>query len=141
MTYTTEEKIRMDVLLKLFDEYIKNHEHFEIVYSSKIGFITFAVHKGIPLNFDWIDNFDDLLDTLFSEILSDVRDLNLQGQHDDYRAFPIEINEARRRIGGILLRMDDPGEKTYCMNAMEKFLMENALEDEAPPSLKYRTKI
>ena len=133
MNYTTEEKIRMDTLLKFFDAYTQNNEHFEILYSPKIGFITFALHKGTPLDFDWIEDFDDLLDALFSEILSDVRDLQLQGQHDDHAAFPVEIDEARRRIEGILLRMEDPGERTYCMDAMEKFLMENSLAGAASP--------
>ena len=128
MTYTSEEKARMDALLDSFSDYIQSNKHFEIVYSNKLGFLTFAVHDGKPLDFDWIDSFDDLLDALFSEVLSDVRDMQLQGQHDARIAFPIEINETRRRIKSILLQINNPEERAHYMEAMEKFLMENSLK-------------
>ena len=129
MNYTPAEKNRMDALLNTFSEYIQNSKHFELVYSNKLGFLTFAIHEGRPLAFDWIDDFDGLLDVLFSEILSDVRDLQLQGEHEHCGAFPVEINETRRRIESFLLQIDNPEERAYCLDAMKNFLAENAIGD------------
>ena len=122
MKYTPEEKARIEMLLKLFGYYIEKNKHFEVVYSSKLGFISFILHNEKIIEHKRLEDADELLDNLFFEILSDVRDLHLGERENSWGASLAEVDETRRRIESFLLQIDNPKELAYCMNALNNFL-------------------
>ena len=43
MIYTTEQKKKLDAILKAFENYIDGQDYFDIVYSKKIGYTWIVV--------------------------------------------------------------------------------------------------
>lgn len=39
MIYTQEEKAKMDALLEAFQSYVDDHDHYDVVYSKKAGYL------------------------------------------------------------------------------------------------------
>ena len=128
MRYTPEEKARMDRLMEIFGEYVQGSKTFEILYSEKVGFIYIDVFNDKPQGFDWIDDYEDLCENLCNEIMNDVRDLKLVGDHGSCWSSPVEIEEARRRITGYLDRIADEEDRAFCFEVMEAFLAENRMK-------------
>ena len=122
MIYAAEEKSRMDYLLNIFGEYIRGNKKFDIVYSEKLGYLSFVINtkKGIIEELNPLRDFDALLNELFFQISGDVRDLKMIGYHDDIDLFPEEIVETRRRVEPILNTMAQ--DREYCIAALDYYL-------------------
>lgn len=120
MVYTAEEKSRMDYLFEVFGEYIQENKNFDIVYSDKLGYLSLVIHKGRIETIGKLKDFDALLEEMFFEISSDVRDLKMVGYHDDIDLFPVEIVETRRRVEPILNTMTQ--DREYCLAQLDYYL-------------------
>ena len=60
-------KDKLDAILKVFDDYIREHDFFDIVYSEKIGYVKLQVphpDNEVPAI---MDTPETLLDALFNE--------------------------------------------------------------------------
>lgn len=122
MIYTAEEKSRMGYLLNIFGEYILSNKKFDIVYSEKLGYLSFVINtkNGIIEDVNPLRDFDALLNELFFQISGDVRDLKMIGYHDDIDLFPEEMVEVRHRVESILNTMSQ--DREYCLAKLDYYL-------------------
>ena len=104
MTYTTEEKKRMDTIFDAFQDYISPHPSFHIFYLQKRGYIHLTIERDFVDAEDIVDA-DHLFRLLMMEILNDVQDLFMCGEHFSGKLFPCEIDEALRRAGEYIERL------------------------------------
>ena len=108
-------KDKLDVILKAFDDYIREHDCFDIVYSEKIGYVKLQVphpESEVPTV---MDTPETLLVALFNEIIIDVvfSPDNPQKEHSDPTLTGYEDAESRRRIIAILEKIQDENKARY----------------------------
>lgn len=120
MSYTAEEKNRMDYLVDVFGEYIRGNKTFDIVYSEKMGYLTIDIQRGTIETAGELEDYDALLKELFFQISNDVRSLNMIGYHDDIDLFPEEMVEVRRCAEPILNTMSQ--DREHCLAALDYYL-------------------
>ncbi len=106
MIYTQEETRRFQSLLTAFEGFISANKYFDILYSSKRGYIHALLEKDI-VDATYIRDSDELFDWLLTEVTHDVRDLFLCGEHDDVDLFPEEIQESRTRLSSYIALLPD----------------------------------
>ena len=115
MTYTQEEKTRMDTIFDAFQDYISPHPSFHILYLEKRGYIHLTIEKSFVDAEDIIDA-DHLFRLLMMEILSDVQDLRC------------EIDEALHRANEYIERL--PAEmREYYSSALQNCFKNPVLEE------------
>ena len=108
-------KDKLDAILKAFEDYIRVHDCFDIVYSEKIGYVKLQVphpDNEVPVV---MNTPEALLDALFNEIINDVvfSPDNPQQEHDDQTLTEYEEAESRRRIMAILETMQGDDKARY----------------------------
>ena len=108
-------KDKLDAILKAFDDYIREHDFFDIVYSEKIGYVKLQVphpDNEVPAV---MDTPETLLDALFNEIINDVvfSPDNPQQEHNNPTLTEYEKAESRRRITAILKTIEDGDKARY----------------------------
>ena len=118
-------KDKLDAILKAFDDYIREHDFFDIVYSEKIGYVKLQVphpDNEVPAV---MDTPETLLDALFNEIINDVvfSPDNPQQEHSDPTLTEYEETESRRRITAILKTMED-GDKARYLDFLDTYIKE-----------------
>ena len=118
-------KNKLDVILKAFDDYIREHDCFDIVYSEKIGYVKLPVphpENEVPAV---MDTPETLLDALFNEIINDVvfSPDNPKREHIDSILTEYEETESRRRITAILETVDGE-DKTRYLDFMDAYIKE-----------------
>ena len=127
MTYTPEEKKRMDTIFDAFQDYVSPHPSFHILYLQKRGYIHLTIERDFVDAEDIIDA-DHLFRLLMMEILNDVQDLFMCGEHFSGNLFPCEIDEALRRAGEYIERL--PAEmREYYAVALENCFKNPVLEE------------
>lgn len=125
MIHITNEKRTLDNILKAFDDYIRKHDSFDIVYSAKIGYVKLQAPYPRDETPEVVNTPEDLLDALFLEIINDVMFSpdNPRREHNDSAMTRHEKMECRRRIAAILETMED-GDKARCLDFMETYIGE-----------------
>ena len=118
-------KDKLDAILKAFDDYIREHDFFDIVYSEKIGYVKLQVphpDNEVPAI---MDTPETLLDALFNEIINDVvfSPDNPQQEHSNPTLTEYEETESRRRIMAILETMED-GDKARYLDFLDAYIRE-----------------
>lgn len=118
-------KDKLDAILKAFDDYIREHDFFDIVYSEKIGYVKLQVphpDNEVPAV---MDTPETLLDALFNEIINDVvfSPNNPQQEHNNPALTEYEEAESRRRITAILKTMED-GDKARYLDFLDTYIKE-----------------
>ena len=127
MTYTPEEKTRMDTIFTAFQDYISPHPFFDIIYLKKRGYIHLTLEKSF-VDADDIVDADHLFRLLMMEILNDVQDLHMCGEHYSGRVFPCETEEALRRASEYIDRL--PAEmRDYYSTALQVCFKNPVLEE------------
>ena len=64
MIYTTEQKKKLDAILKAFENYIDDQNYFDIVYSKKIGYVWIVVDEPGAAGAEQLDTPEAMLDTV-----------------------------------------------------------------------------
>ena len=127
MTYTPEEKKSMDTIFNAFQDYISPHPSFHVFYLKKRGYIHLTIERDFVDAEDIIDA-DHLFRLLMMEILNDVQDQRMCGEHFAGKLFPCEIDEALRRAGEYIERL--PVElRDYYASAMQTCFKNPVLEE------------
>ena len=72
MVYTTEQKKKLDAILKAFESYIDGQDYFDIVYSKKIGYTWIIVDPPDGAGAEPLDTPEKMLGVLFNEVINDV---------------------------------------------------------------------
>ena len=107
MIYTTEQKKELDAILKAFENYIDGQNHFDIVYSKKIGYVWIVVDEPGAAGAEQLDTPEALLDNLFNDIINDVIAPRSTTHLDEVHTLTeSEEAECRRRITAILERFE-----------------------------------
>ncbi|NBI16933.1 hypothetical protein D1841_03180 [Neglecta sp. X4] len=70
MIYTTEQKKKLDAILKAFENYIDDQNYFDIVYSKKIGYVWIVVDEPGAAGAEQLDTPEAMLDNLFNDIIN-----------------------------------------------------------------------
>ena len=108
MIYTTEQKKKLDAILKAFENYIDGQDYFDIVYSKKIGYIWIVVDEPGAAGAEPLDTPEAMLDNLFNDIINDVvaprESTSLTEAHALTES---EETECQRRIAAILRTIED----------------------------------
>ena len=108
MIYTTEQKKKLDAILKAFENYIDGQDYFDIVYSKKIGYIWIVVDEPGAAGAEPLDTPEAMLDNLFNDIINDVvaprESTSLTETHALTKS---EEMECCRRITAILETIED----------------------------------
>jgi hypothetical protein len=127
MTYTPEEKNRMDTIFTAFQDYISPHQCFDILYLQKRGYLHLTLEKEFVETEDIVDA-DHLFRLLMMEILNDVQDLHMCGEHLTGEIFPCEVDEALRRANEYIERL--PAElRDYYSTALQVCFKNPILEE------------
>ena len=112
MIYTTEQKKKLDAILKAFENYIDGQDYFDIVYSKKIGYVWIIVDEPGAAGAEPLDTPEAMLDNLFNDIINDVvaprESTSLTETHALTKS---EEMECRRRIIAILETIEDSADK------------------------------
>ena len=113
MIYTPETLAEFQTLLTAFHEYIQTSPYFEILFSSKKGYLFLRIDSHDFLEVEEIDSPDHLFRRLIDEISSDVRDLFLCGEHISVYLFPAEMDETRKRALPYIARLPEALREHY----------------------------
>lgn len=119
--YTEAEKHRIDIVLKAFAEFIKGQNYFDIMYSEKVGYVQILVDLCETEPVSVIKSAEEMIDTLFYEVISEV--ICARNQRLDWdapRLSEYEEAESRRRVTAIVERMEE--EQEYWMTYIEQYL-------------------
>ena len=73
MTYTQEEKYKLDLLFTAFGDYISEHTYFDIVWSDKLGYLRIIPDEREDVVMR-IDGFEHATRMLFWDFFSDAED-------------------------------------------------------------------
>ena len=109
MIYTTEQKKKLDAILKAFESYIDGQDYFDIVYSKKIGYTWIVVDPPSGAGAERLDTPEKMLDVLFNEVINDVINDPENPAHalDAPPLTEWEEAESRRRLTAILETIED----------------------------------
>lgn len=126
MVYSDDEKRTLNKIFDAFKEYIQGHQEFDIVYSEKIGYVRLQVSSPHDEIAETIRTPENLLDTLFTEIINEVvySSENSTHAHMDSAMTEQEKAESCRRITSILETMEEPYKTRYLAfleNYMEEY--------------------
>ena len=113
MIYTSETLAEFQTILTAFHEYIQTSPYFEILFSSKKGYLFLRIDSHDFLEVEEIDTPDHLFRRLIDEISSDVRDLFLCGEHISVYLFPAEMDETRKRALPYIARLPEALREHY----------------------------
>ena len=69
MIYTQEEKAKMDVVLRAFQSYIDRQEAYDVVYSTKAGYLRVMVGESCDAIYFPIEGFTHMVRMLTEDIL------------------------------------------------------------------------
>lgn len=115
MRYSIGEKRRLDNILKIFEDYIRGQDYFDIAYSEKIGYIWVMVRDPTDFALDTLDTPEELLGALYNNIIHDVvfSPDNPKQNHDHLILTEYEKTEIRRRITEIMDTVDGTNKGCY----------------------------
>lgn len=118
-------KDKLDAILKAFADYIRGHDNFDIVYSEKIGYVKFQVHRTSDVLPEVLSTPKTLLDALFNEIINDVvfSPDNPQKEHNTPILTEYEETESNRRITAILETMEG-GDRARYLDFLDTYIKE-----------------
>lgn len=71
MTYSQEEKAKMDVLLHAFQSYIDQNAHYDVLYSKKAGYLRVITGENCDEIYFPITGFADMMRMFTDDFLSD----------------------------------------------------------------------
>lgn len=111
MVYPLEEKKRMDALLRAFHPYVAAHEHYDILYSEKAGYLRVITEEGCEEIFFRIKDFDDMLRMFVSDHLQDEENRTGSNLLTDY-------DRVRNLLTPSLLTLG--GDTEYALQRMER---------------------
>lgn len=120
--YEPEETEKMREIVEIFEEYIHDSPVFDIYFSKKFGCIKVYFYSddeadgGVQRYYTSEELFDGILD----EIFSDVRELQLDGEHKTPGATYREAVEVCNRVQRIL--MNKKSDVAYYMKLLEDFI-------------------
>lgn len=131
VTYSAEEKKQLDRILSVFQEYIRAHWFFDIIYSEKVGFIRIKVEdpddgEGLIV----IRSAAQMMDVLINEVINDVRFEDRETKHYFLKLSEAETEEVRRRVTKILGAMGPDAEEYLLF--LDRYMIDyphNAIED------------
>ena len=110
MIYTTEQKKKLDAILKAFENYIDDQNYFDIVYSKKIGHVWIVVDEPGAAGAEQLDTPEAMLDNLFNDIINDVIAPRSATHLDEAHTLTeSEEAECRRKITAILETIEGGG--------------------------------
>lgn len=119
MVYTPEEKRRMDALMLAFADYVAQSTEIDVAWSDKSGYVRLIIDDCADSVFFLIENFDDMLQMFFYDILADEvaaalrRDPALTNRTMDY-SVPYQ------RLKRIVNTMDS--DREYALKELDKFI-------------------
>ena len=107
MIYTTEQKKKLDAILKAFENYIDDQNYFDIVYSKKIGYVWIVADEPGAAGAEQLDTPEAMLDNLFNDIINDVIAPRSTTHLDEAHTLTErEEAECRRKITAILEQIE-----------------------------------
>lgn len=124
MNDNTENKRKLDAILKAFEEHIDGQNYFDVVYSKKVGYLWIVIDHPGDAGAVLLDEPETLLDELFNDIIHDV--INLPGNRDPRSDSPrlsiFEEAESRRRITAYLEKIE--GDSREYLDYLDSYLEE-----------------
>ena len=108
--YDTETLKAIDRVISIFQDYIKDSPHFDLLWSDKVGYIFISIDpvRGTVADYDsWIvECADDLLDKLLYEMAVDI--MEEEGHTlDPKEASAMERAEIERRLEPFATQFSD----------------------------------
>lgn len=119
MVYSPEEKKLMDDLLLAFEQHIMVDEHYDILYSPKIGFIKLILEEDEPFYFR-IKGFDDLLDMI-------IYDYILVEELEAETYLGTDYDHLRKQLVPILCTLDN---REHCLTYLEEAIEQHRIRRE-----------
>ncbi|MCI9448422.1 MAG: hypothetical protein HFH36_13865 [Lachnospiraceae bacterium] len=75
MLYTEEQKLELEQIIEVFQDYLENSPYLDLVWSDKVGYVLLKIsteHRHLEGESLVIDDGETLCQELFSEIVTDV---------------------------------------------------------------------
>ena len=119
MLYTLEEKLRMDRLLAVFDDYAAASVDSDVAYSEKSGYVRLIIADHADAVFFQIEDFDDMLNMFFFDIFCEEVSLareqhsHLTGATMDFSGFELRLRTRLDVLGA---------DREYALGELEKFI-------------------
>lgn len=117
----------MKMLMERFADYTAFSKYFDLLWS-KDKLLLLLFEKGEIESYRWVESLEDLLEIYLFEVSSDVRDLNLCGEHVTSDLYPAEAEETIRRMMPYISGL--PFEQE-CLDIMREYIRK-CLEGTAP---------
>ena len=108
MLYTKEQKEKLEKVIEVFQDYVRESSYAEIVWSDKIGYVYLCidqVRRQVVTTLE-LDCAETLCDRLFYEVAQDVLDLT-GNDHTSKDADPLEKAEITRRLETYLKQLPE----------------------------------
>lgn len=118
------DKRSFDEVLDVFGEYVEQSPYLEIVRTQKFGYCKLVFNE--PDNreaegeLSRLQSSEELLEVIYGEILSDVRELQLNGEHRTNQLTRDEAEEICRRVDALTEKAGE--RKPYYMECLRRFL-------------------
>lgn len=89
MIYSQEEKAKMDALLEAFQSYVDHHDHYDVLYSKKAGYLRVITGTNCDTIYFPITGFTDMVRMFTDDFLLDEESRaghNLKRDYDHVRS-------------------------------------------------------
>lgn len=131
VSYTPEEKARIERILAAFQGYLDKNQDFEIFFTKTLGYVSLYKNEDI-----WLRplTLEGLVAELCDHVILDAMYKPRTRGHLQNYPFPEEEAEGRRRYSALVQDLADEADRTYCMRLLDEFF-ETWMEIERP----YRT--
>ena len=112
MVYASDEKKRLDKVISVFAEYIRNSSSADLLYSEKVGYVLIRIdgHDRIKSEMDVISDAEDLCARLLNEIYLDYCIEVSQQKKDMLVMTSEEIAELRKRFEPYMAQLPEYAE-------------------------------
>lgn len=112
MVYASDEKKRLDKVISIFTEYIRNSASTDLLYSEKVGYVLIRIdgHDRIKSEMDVISDAEDLCEHLLNEIYLDYCIEASQSKKDMLTLADEEIIALRKRLELYMIQLPEYAE-------------------------------
>lgn len=118
VSYTPEEKARIERILAAFRSYLDESQDFEIFFTKTLGYISLCNNGDV-----WLRTLtlEGLVGELCDHVILDTMYKPRTRSHLRNYPFPEEEAEGRRRYGALVQNLADEADRAYCMRLLDEF--------------------
>lgn len=118
VSYTPEEKARIERILAAFQSYLDKNQDFEIFFTKTLGYVSLYKNGDI-----WLRSLtlEGLVGELCDHVILDTMYKPRIRSHLQNYPFPEEEAEGCRRYSALVQNLANEADRAYCMRLLDEF--------------------